>query len=350
MEKRDSKFDTLRGLLILLVVFGHLLEKQSFYLPEKSPLLEGIYTCIYCFHMPAMVLLSGYFSKGLANRPEALRKAIGSYLIPYVVMNALICLLINHNPNQMFYPQFSMWYLLSLFFWRLLLPGALCFRLPLLLWVGLALLTGTTKTAQFLSASRTICFFPLFLAGYYLQAEQVRRLRRLPKLLPAILLALLLALAFCLYRRGIPTGIYYMKGPYSKLKLSPTQGILLRGLALGMGFAATLCLIALMPERKTFLTGLGARTMPVYLLQAPLILFLSKQQLLRLDSPALGLGFAAGLCGAICLLAGNPLVGRGYRRLSEWVGNLLLKPAPRPQGVPQNHVIHAESESSENNL
>ena len=332
MEKRDCKFDTLKGFLILLVVFGHLLEKHSFYFPEKSPVMDGLYACIYCFHMPAMVMISGYFSKKPANSPGALRKSVNSCLIPYAVVNTLICLLINRKPAQMFFPQFSMWYLLSLFFWRLFLPAALSFRFPLLLSAALALVTGLANINQLLSASRTICFFPFFLAGFRLQPEQLRRLRRLPKLLPAALFVLLLALACFLYRRGIPSELYYMKASYEKLRLSAPEGILLRALALGMGFVGALCLMALVPERETVLTALGRRTMPVYLLQAPLILILSKQKLLGLDSQALGLGLAAGLTGLICLLAGNSVVSKAYQRLLDWTGRFILKPAAPGEG------------------
>lgn len=52
MNQRSSRFDNLRALLILLVVFGHCQE-----LIQKNLL----YRVIYSFHVPAFIFLSGYF-------------------------------------------------------------------------------------------------------------------------------------------------------------------------------------------------------------------------------------------------------------------------------------------------
>ena len=59
MKQRDAYFDNVKGILILLVVIGHLIE--PFYL--KSKFVESLYTFIYTFHMPAFIFLSGLFFK-----------------------------------------------------------------------------------------------------------------------------------------------------------------------------------------------------------------------------------------------------------------------------------------------
>lgn len=59
MRKRDLYFDNLKGILISLVVFGHLIENFYF----KSKFVEIVYTFIYTFHMPAFIFLSGLFFK-----------------------------------------------------------------------------------------------------------------------------------------------------------------------------------------------------------------------------------------------------------------------------------------------
>lgn len=61
MEKeRDYLFDNIKGLLIFLVVFGHLISYSSF---KKIHSIDFIYLSIYIFHMPIFVFISGYFSK-----------------------------------------------------------------------------------------------------------------------------------------------------------------------------------------------------------------------------------------------------------------------------------------------
>ena len=57
---RDSYFDNLKGILILLVVIGH------FILPmDKTRPVWSIFYIIYLFHMPMFAMVSGYFSKGM---------------------------------------------------------------------------------------------------------------------------------------------------------------------------------------------------------------------------------------------------------------------------------------------
>ncbi|WP_426638635.1 acyltransferase family protein [Priestia aryabhattai] len=60
MAKRDAYFDNVKFILIVLVVFGHLL--TPFINDEQW--LRTLYIFIYTFHMPAFILISGYFAKG----------------------------------------------------------------------------------------------------------------------------------------------------------------------------------------------------------------------------------------------------------------------------------------------
>ena len=55
---RDAKFDTLKGWLILSVVFGHFFSHDA----THSVPSEAIANFIYSFHMPLFVFISGYFS------------------------------------------------------------------------------------------------------------------------------------------------------------------------------------------------------------------------------------------------------------------------------------------------
>lgn len=59
MTCRDSRFDIAKGVLIFLVVLGH----SFFALDETGDCLFDlpIHKAIYSFHMPAFMLMSGYF-------------------------------------------------------------------------------------------------------------------------------------------------------------------------------------------------------------------------------------------------------------------------------------------------
>lgn len=62
--KRIPYFDNARALLIILVVLGHMSSEFI----EHDELIADVYLFIYTFHMPAFILISGYFAKKFMNR------------------------------------------------------------------------------------------------------------------------------------------------------------------------------------------------------------------------------------------------------------------------------------------
>ena len=71
---------------------------------------------IYCFHMPAFVFISGYFTYG-HNENKA--KLIQNTLIPFFICNTAFELIVSRSLRiNIFTPVYIYWYLLSLFIWR----------------------------------------------------------------------------------------------------------------------------------------------------------------------------------------------------------------------------------------
>ncbi len=66
MANRDSYFDNARFILIFLVVFGHLIQSYV----DANTFVATLYKFIYAFHMPAFILISGYFAKGIYQKPH----------------------------------------------------------------------------------------------------------------------------------------------------------------------------------------------------------------------------------------------------------------------------------------
>ena len=58
-EKRFDKWDNARGMLITLVVLGHVIEPGV----NSKGYLNWLFFFIYVFHMPAFFFLSGMLSK-----------------------------------------------------------------------------------------------------------------------------------------------------------------------------------------------------------------------------------------------------------------------------------------------
>ena len=77
-NKRSAYWDNIKGFLILLVVFAHIL----FQLQDISFTINGIVDYIYMFHMPAFVFVSGFFGKSEHSHSfESMIKLIFLYFI-----------------------------------------------------------------------------------------------------------------------------------------------------------------------------------------------------------------------------------------------------------------------------
>ena len=86
MQNRFEYIDILKGVAILLVVFGHLLQSNT-----VESCNHPIFSFIYSFHMPLFMFISGYIgykTYNVLNLKDAVRglaKKIRSLLIPYFV-------------------------------------------------------------------------------------------------------------------------------------------------------------------------------------------------------------------------------------------------------------------------
>src|SRR5690606_39873303 len=80
-KRRDAFFDNAKYLAIVLVAVGHAWEP----LKGDSRSLQAAYMVVYAFHMPAFILISGFFSRSFDMRPDRLRRLITGVAVPYIV-------------------------------------------------------------------------------------------------------------------------------------------------------------------------------------------------------------------------------------------------------------------------
>ena len=170
--QRNYKIDNLKGILIFLVVLGHGLE----FIRQSIPSAKIIYTFIYQFHMPMFVFLSGCTSK---NLEKGRKNAVRNFLVPFFVLNLIWSILhlfstylensfTNYPLHSLLTPRWTLWYMLALFVWKILLPD-LC-RIKHIVFVSLCVgvISGiSTEFDDFLSLSRIIKLFPFFMFGYF---------------------------------------------------------------------------------------------------------------------------------------------------------------------------------------
>ncbi len=275
--ERDPFFDNAKFILIVLVVIGHSIRPFI----NDNPFLGTIYNFLYSFHMPLFIMISGYFSKNF-KRESYYRNAITRLLIPYLIFQTLYTLIDTfiYNPSSkldfsLLTPYWSLWFLISLFFWRMLLPLFVQLKYPLLWAIAIGVLVGYfDDVGKFMSLSRTFVFFPFYLAGYYIQREHIRKLFTPWIRTTSITLFLFLfaLFYFLLEIAQIPIDLDILRrslyGSYSYGALYQLEWYagLYRLLLYGISAFLSITFLSFIPRQQTFFTDMGQRTLYVYLL------------------------------------------------------------------------------------
>src|SRR5699024_1109605 len=199
-------------------------------------------------------------------------------LLPYLVFQGLYALAAlapawpDDGPGSITTPYWLLWYLVSLACWRMLLPLFSHLRPPLLIAVIVAVAAGCFgDIGYYLSLSRTLVFFPLFLAGWLWAPQWRRRSGSTPaRLLATGTLAIMFAAMTII--KPDPRWLYGSYG-YAALSVDMLPGVGIRLLLLGAAMACTLAFLALVPRRQSAITGPGARSLGAYVLQGFVINF-----------------------------------------------------------------------------
>ena len=265
--ERNAHIDSLKGLLIILVVFGHALERCY----SGGPLFCLLHNALYAFHMPMFILISGYLTR--RKPPKALASSSLTLLLTYAIYQGIHHLpLFRFDDNSLYdlllVPEWTLWYLISLIFWRLLLhitPQRWTDHPVWLLTLSLtvALAAGFIPCSRLLSVQRTLAFLPFFFAGHLLRQHAPSP--KAPKALTtgAYVLTAAAALFFILHSHT-----YY--GRYLSLSASyaaPLEELLIRLLVILTAFAICLTVVRLHHTRN-FLTRIGRDSLFYYMLHS----------------------------------------------------------------------------------
>ncbi|MFJ2900945.1 acyltransferase family protein [Streptomyces sp. NPDC087212] len=266
---RDAYFDNAKYLAIVLVAVGHAWEP----LRDGNPTVTALYTVVYAFHMPAFIVMSGYFSRGFDAGPRRIQRLVTGVAVPYVVFETAYTLFTrwtDHAPDRpisLLDPLFLTWFLASLFVWRLTTPLWLRLRWPLpVALVVAALATTSPAIGEDLDLQRLLQFLPYFVLGLCLRPEHFRMVRgRRMRVLSIPVFTGAFALAYWLVPRF--TGAWFFHRDSAPELGAPTWAGPLMTLALfGCSTLLTACFLAWVPERRTWFTALGAGTIAGYLL------------------------------------------------------------------------------------
>jgi fucose 4-O-acetylase-like acetyltransferase len=334
---RIPLWDNARFGCIVLVVMGHAIQRQA--LDSDNALT--LYLFFYAFHMPAFAIISGYFSKASPPGTRQMRRLLTDFVIPYVIFEtiwSLVQFLVEDrpvfNPTE---PSWTLWFLLAIALFRLVLPYLVLVRWPLawavLLSVGVGYLANVDST---FSLSRAIGILPFFVLGWQLrQWRLVDRWRDLGAAVwgwRAVALALfgvwlaVVAVNIQAFRDFDLRFWFFYDDSYQALG-EPVwwAGLLRLGLIL-LAVVLSAAFFVLVPRRETFFSAFGQATMYAYLLHSFVLYPLRESGVLRDDHASatwlLTMVFASM---AIAIILSSPVVRRVFRPLIEPKPNWLFR-------------------------
>ncbi|MEX1079293.1 MAG: acyltransferase family protein [Homoserinimonas sp.] len=328
-KKRVPVWDNARFLCVTLVVIGHGIQRITY--DDDYALI--LYLFIYAFHMPAFAMISGYFSRPGPPSSGQMKKVLTDILLPYFIMETIWTLVQfvvegkrEFNPSQ---PSWTLWFLLALGIFRLVLPYLAMLRYPLV-WalafsVGVGYLSNVDST---FSLSRAIGILPFFVLGWKLKEWGVVDKWRFAESQTWLIRIIALAV-FAAWLAVVWTFIdvwrtidlrywfFYNDSYFGLGEDSWYAGFIRLGL-IGLATLLSAAFFVLIPRRKTWLTQFGQATMYIYLLHSFVLYPLRETGVLRGDHPTFPwLGGMIVVCIAISFVLASRPVRKLFRPFIE---------------------------------
>ena len=268
-KQRNPYFDTMKYVLIALVVFGHTLASR-----KHASINHPLYVTMLLFKMPLFIFISGYFSKVKERHSyfQGLIKIFETFLVFHII-GVIIAVLKGEafSLQLILTPAWPYWYLLCLVFWRLMLYFIDIRKnnwnpiMVLAVSVLLAISAGFVPINKVFEFQRTFTFLPFFVVGVYASKYQYA-FTETPstslRLFASLLLLFVFAVAFVI---EIPQDELFLgRTSYYYLEVPVMTGCIYRIIHLVMAVLMGLCVMALIPHKQTMASKLGQETLFVY--------------------------------------------------------------------------------------
>jgi len=330
-------WDNARFVCVALVVIGHGIQR----LTANSDNALTLYLLIYAFHMPAFAIISGYFSKSGSPSVRQMRKVITDILLPYFIMETIWTVVqwlvegkTAFNPTT---PSWTLWFLLALGIFRLVLPYLALVKWPLF-WavvfsVGVGYLNNVDST---FSLSRAIGILPFFVLGWKLKqwgfVEKWRLVERPTWLIRGAALAIFATWLIVIvvnikqFREFDLRFWFFYDDSYRGLGEDQWWAGFVRLALIMLAVVLSAAFFVLIPRTNTWVTAMGKSTMYVYLLHSFILYPLRETAVLKGDDHAHAVYLLAMVlaCIAITVMLTAPIVKKIFRPIVEPRANWLF--------------------------
>lgn len=261
--------DSVKGILIFLVVLGHLIGSK---VTDDINIITLVHYLIYSVFMPVFIFISGYFSK----KKSSFEKIFKNFLVPYAVFDlayVIFSRVVQGSGNfNILFPTYLYWYILCLALMRMsvefmdktklayltpVISVALCCFCPENIW-------------RFLSFGRVILLYPMFYLGYKFNENQMSFFRK-NKIASFVLGVIGIVVELLLLKFNVVDTSFAAHDYPSDIKEHFAK-ILVMILSIG-SFAL---LAAFVPENVKFLKRWGKNSLIVYLVHSYAVVLFGK--------------------------------------------------------------------------
>lgn len=265
-KERIYYWDNLKGLLILLVIIGHYVE----YLMKPYPELTFIWTFIYSFHMPAFIVVCGYFlGKSRKNPVDKIPRILLLYMLMEVLYLVRELVFSQKVTIDFANPEFGCWYLLFLVYGYVV---AYFVKKKVSYWhlivaFVISLMSGfdVTITAAW-GVQRSLYFMPYLLVGMCCDIDRiVKKVREKRLLCAGMFLAIQVSLVVVKNKAWFDRKFFRGAEVYGDLTGSVKIDMLGRGISHLVAILLVVFLLAIITEKNTILAKIGGHTLVLYL-------------------------------------------------------------------------------------
>ena len=272
--KRDAYYDSLKWVLLLLVIYGHMISNN--YYPGGS-FSRAMYNTMKLINMPIFVFLSGRFSqlKDKHRYRMGILRVLETYFL-FQVLHILYNVLQGYDfslSEFLLQPAYVMWYLISLISWRLMvyfMGDNVMHRYPkavVALSFVFCLAAGLFKFELPLALQPTLVFMPFFMIGYYSAGIDVKqKVKKVPLWLAIVVVVAVFAVFYFLLNRNL-------RGVLASFVYRTPKDVVFRVVYMVMSIVMSVAVMRLVPDSKR-LAAWGRRTMFIYLWHPFVIFFI----------------------------------------------------------------------------
>lgn len=272
---REYFFDNAKFILILFVVLAHAVSPLQYTMPKVLTLWKVINT----MHMPCMIFITGYFAKSYIKNDTVKTQRLVTYVMYYLAAQVAVTMFEyfvlgdKKIGRSVFYPRSSLWYLMCMIGWFMILPYIYKIKPKIIIPFSFifAILAGyDNKAGDFLSILRMVNHFPFFITGYYFKKEWLFKFRNKATQICALLVGGGITVWTFFHLDVIPNKIITCNFSYynANLKTMTDFPVMFvhRICFYAAAFTLGICFFLLVPRGKAFFTRFGSRTLQVYIL------------------------------------------------------------------------------------